>query len=129
MPICMDPMGADGAAPGGLPLSYTPPAGQIIVRTIEFVPTGACNLQCSYCATRERYKRGDGTNEIMDESTALAALRLLRPYIHSDILRLRFFGGEPLLAFKVIRRIVETLDEWGIATDKTLATNCHPAER
>ena len=59
----------------------------------------------------------------MDESTALAALRLLRPYIHSDILRLRFFGGEPLLAFKVIRRIVETLDGWGIATDKTLATN------
>ena len=117
------PHGGDGAAPGGLPLSYTPPAGQIIVRTIEFVPTGACNLQCSYCATRERYKRGDGTNEVMDESTALAALRLLRPYIHSDILRLRFFGGEPLLAFKVIRRIVETLDEWGIATDKTLATN------
>ena len=52
-----------------------------------------------------------------------AALRLLRPYIHSDTLKLKFFGGEPLLAFKVIRRIVETLDGWGIATDKTLATN------
>jgi radical SAM protein with 4Fe4S-binding SPASM domain len=117
------PHGGDAGEPSGLQLSYTPPAGQVIVRTIEFVPTGSCNLQCSYCATRDRYQRDDGTNDVMDESTALAALNLLRPYIHSDTLRLRFFGGEPLLAFQVIRRIVETLDGWGIATDKTLATN------
>lgn len=112
----------NGDAPA-LRLRYSAPASAFIPRAIEFVMTGACNLQCTYCATRERYRSAEGTYDRLDEATALRALELLRPHLPKGPLQVKFFGGEPLLCVGVIRRIIETLDSWGVDTEKIIATN------
>src|SRR6266545_4060031 len=112
----------NGDAPA-LRLRYSAPASAFIPRAIEFVMTGACNLQCTYCATRERYRSAEGTYDGLDEATALRALELLRPHLPKGPLQVKFFGGEPLLCVGVIRRIIETLDSWGVDTEKIIATN------
>ncbi|HET7874577.1 MAG TPA: radical SAM protein [Methylomirabilota bacterium] len=113
--------GSGDCAP--LRLRYNAPARALIPRAIEFVMTGACNLQCTYCATRERYRSAEGAYDRLDEATALRALELLRPHLPAGPLQVKFFGGEPLLCVGVIRRIIETLDSWGVETDKIIATN------
>ena len=105
-----------------LELAFTPVATEIIPRAIEFVMTGACNLQCTYCATRDRYLDAQGSYDRLDDTTALKALELLRP-VMPEYVQVKFFGGEPLLCMPVIRRVVETLDSWGIESDKIIATN------
>jgi len=106
-----------------LPLRYHAPASELIPRAIEFVMTGACNLQCTYCATRDRYRSVGGTYDRLDDATAVQALELLRPHLPEGPVQIKFFGGEPLLCVGVIRRIVETLDAWGVETEKIIATN------
>jgi uncharacterized protein len=106
-----------------LRLRYNAPAEALIPRAIEFVMTGACNLKCRYCATRERYRSAEGAHDRLDEATALRALELLRPYLPEGPVQVKFFGGEPLLCVGLIRRIIETLDSWGVDTDKIIATN------
>ncbi|MGJ0424680.1 radical SAM protein [Methylocystis sp.] len=104
-------------------LSFPPLATTIRPRTLEFVITGACNLACSYCATRERYKLPNGKNDILDEGTAFSFLELVHPFLTGQDVTLKFFGGEPLLGVGVIKAIVEKLKAWNIKSEKIIATN------
>ena len=70
--------------------------------------TTRCNLACSYCiygGSYGRYRKLDDAT--MSWETAKNALDfLIRNSDRSDRIRLDFFGGEPLLAFKLIERCV-----------------------
>lgn len=74
------------------------PAGR--PRELTLVLTSACNLRCSYC-----YQNEHGTHR-MGWATVDRALELLFRARRRDS-SIVFYGGEPLLAFELVRRIVE----------------------
>ncbi|MGC2775098.1 MAG: radical SAM protein [Bradyrhizobium sp.] len=104
-------------------LQFPPPALTLRLRTIEFVITGACNLDCTYCATRDRYKLPNGRNDRLMQKTAIAALGLLRPHMDKAGITLKFFGGEPLLGMNVIEKIIEQVETWRVQSKNVVATN------
>lgn len=84
----------------------------------DFPPTGLssvllnlthrCNLACRYCIMampklRQDYQRGISS---MTEATAYQAIDFIRPHSVPG-LTLTFFGGEPLLEFARMKRVVE----------------------
>jgi uncharacterized protein len=71
--------------------------------------TTQCNLACSYCIYGGGYNRhGKLSRTTMPWETARNMVDfLVRNSGESEKLRLDFFGGEPLLAFQLIRRTVE----------------------
>lgn len=96
---------------------------RIVPRTVEFVVTGACNLRCDYCATRERYLSPAGHNDLMGKETALQAVDFVASHVDGGPLLLKFFGGEPLIGIDVIRAIVAEIERRGIECEKLIATN------
>lgn len=67
-----------------------------------------CNLRCSYCYA------GDGKYQksgIMDITTAKKSVDFLIENSKRDNLGICFFGGEPLLNFKLIKEVVEYCNE------------------
>jgi uncharacterized protein len=99
------------------------PSVQIVARSVEFVVTGACNLRCDYCATRERYLTAAGYNDLMDEETALKAVEFVEGHFDRGPLLVKFFGGEPLIGIRVIRSVVQAFESRGIECEKLIATN------
>ena len=75
------------------------------IETISLNVAQTCNLRCSYCYAK------DGTfgseKKLMDEKTAFKAVDFFTPKARKGKLHIRFFGGEPLLNFKLIEKIVE----------------------
>lgn len=69
------------------------------ILTVIILPTEKCNFRCVYCY--EDYTYGEMSCDVIDKVCEL--LERLVPYY--DILNLSWFGGEPLLAMDVIRRI------------------------
>lgn len=70
----------------------------------------ACNLACSYCFANEpNYVQ---RNALMSWDTAKAAVDfLLKNSPGREEYEIIFFGGEPLLRFDVLRRVVEYCEE------------------
>jgi uncharacterized protein len=69
--------------------------------------THACNLACGYCFARkagDQRPRTEDQSGAMPLSVARKALHLLDPGAPVDV---AFFGGEPLLAWDLIREILE----------------------
>ncbi len=62
--------------------------------------TQTCNLACSYCYA------GAQSDNVMSADTARTAIDFLFDQLTGDDLSLTFFGGEPLLAFPMIRAVV-----------------------
>jgi uncharacterized protein len=86
-----------------------------------FVSTG-CNMACRYC-----YVSGGNFNkfprEIMSEEMAKISVQRLLYLLGDRIEIISFFGGEPLLAFKTIKVIVEEFIKNGLRPKFTIATN------
>lgn len=85
------------------------------IKHIGFEVTDACNLKCDYCTYGELYDNYDiRQNKEMNFNKAKVLLDFLIDKINSsknysllnDIL-ISFYGGEPLLNFKLIKNIVE----------------------
>jgi len=71
--------------------------------------TEACNMRCKYCAYSGGYpyNRRHGSR-YMDFGTAKAAIDYFLPRASSEEgVAIGFYGGEPLLNFKLIRECVE----------------------
>jgi len=86
-----------------------------------------CNLACKYCFAAQG--RFGGKPEIMSKDVARASVDfLVRSSGNRRFLDLDFFGGEPLLAFPVVKDTVEYAREEGRKHGKefrfTLTTNC-----
>ena len=76
--------------------------------------TGKCNFACRYCYAAEHERI------CMQKETALAALKMA-PRDESFILQ--FSGGEPLLNFKVLRAVVEQVEEEQLPAIMQIQTN------
>ena len=92
---------------------------------VSFLVTQICNLACSYCY---RDADGSGGGRQMTEKIACDAVDWLigqSGNLHN--LGINFFGGEPLINFDVIRKVVEYAIQRGNQLDKRfsfhLATN------
>ncbi len=73
------------------------------IRMLVLTLTGRCNFACRYCYAAE-------VDQVdMSEETALAALHLAGQSGARFILQ--FSGGEPLLRFPLIRKLVQTVEE------------------
>lgn len=72
------------------------------LRQLGLFVTESCNLACPYCFAAEMERR------FIDEALAREAIDLLLSAENSaDEVGLTFWGGEPLLAFKLLTRLVE----------------------
>ena len=94
--------GEAGAAEAGAEAPAAPRA--FPVSSLYLFLTQTCNLRCVYC-----YGEGGeyGERGVMSEATALAAVDwLLANSFEEKSVRISFFGGEPLLNFPLLQRVV-----------------------
>ncbi|MBQ2937835.1 MAG: SPASM domain-containing protein [Clostridia bacterium] len=108
-------------------LSYREPNSQRSsnLKTLCLVINNSCNLCCEYCfANKGKYDKAD---EFMAFETAKKAIDFLinSATEHSkNKITISFFGGEPLLNFKLIKKCVEYIETFEkIKCDYMLTTN------
>ena len=88
------------------------------IRHIALNVAERCNMRCSYCYAGE----GDyGSNTLMSFDTASRAIRYFSR--RGEPLHVSFFGGEPLLNFKLITEIVEWCEREKISCSYSITTN------
>ena len=90
-------------------------ARSVPVRRLVLNVTRACNLNCTYC-----FAGGHHTGPAMSFETARRALGLLDAGGPVDV---AFFGGEPLLAWQLIKRVVE--EARGVAARRKVRAKFH----
>jgi len=92
------------------------------VRSLSLIVTKNCNLKCSYC-----YEKHDlRSKEFMSFSVARdAILSYFQDDDEFDFLEIDFFGGEPFLAFPLIKETVEWVSsqKWDKEYFFTIGTN------
>jgi uncharacterized protein len=74
--------------------------------------TEQCNLRCRYCAFSGSYRNERTHNDRhMSEAVALRGVdQFLAMNAGRDRVSISFFGGEPLVAFDLVRRVVEHVE-------------------
>ena len=95
------------------------------IRSINLLIAQRCNLRCTYC-----YGGGGEYGEagMMSEETALRAVDwLLEQSGDNELVSVSFFGGEPLLALPLLKKVTAHLRETAAAAGKranfAVATN------
>jgi len=83
-------------------------------------PTSACNLNCSYCFVYKLYKV---KHDVMSKDRADEALSFLERTFPPDRGLVWFFGGEPLLAWDVVKYVAETVRARGYGWTVGATTN------
>ncbi len=87
-----------------------------------FLLTSICNFRCKYCFVETRIEKQQNT--IMTEDIAEKGLQLLMRNINLEKeLSIVFYGGEPLINFKVIKYIVNRTKELGIIAKFIIVSN------
>jgi uncharacterized protein len=89
------------------------------LKILSFELTEACNLNCSYCTYGELYNNYDTrSNRSMAFETAKTIIDYLIVFWKSELnhssrrnFTFSFYGGEPLLKIKLIKRIIEYIEE------------------
>lgn len=70
--------------------------------------TGQCNLRCKYCVYNDHYEQTRKFNEeFIDFNTAKKAIDYAYAHRSSKFFAIGFYGGEPLLNFKVMRQCID----------------------
>ncbi len=69
------------------------------VLSLTLVPTLSCNFSCDYCF--ELHKR----NKTMSQETINDMLIFIEEHIDAKKINITWYGGEPLIAFEVIKKI------------------------
>lgn len=92
------------------------------VRSLSLIVTRNCNLQCSYCYEKHNLR---GQEFIPFPVGRDSILHYLNNDDEFNFLEIDFFGGEPLLAFPLIKKIVEwvTSQEWNKPYIFSIGTN------
>ncbi len=102
------------------------------VRHLELMVTHACNLRCRYCygaaiGAGSRHLYGEDDADMPWEVARRGVELLLQGSGRAPRVSLTFFGGEPLLALDLIRRVVPfaraQAEAAGKAIDLSLSTN------
>jgi len=87
---------------------------------IVFEVTDHCNLNCPYCSLGELYEVGKRDRKNIDANAAIMMLNYifdLKIKHKQKILKISFFGGEPLMNFNFIKQIVETANQLNAEND------------
>lgn len=70
--------------------------------------TGQCNLRCKYCVYNEQYEHNREFNEeCIDFNTARKAIDYAYAHKSNKNFAIGFYGGEPLLNFKVMKECID----------------------
>jgi len=76
-----------------------------------------CNLRCAYCYA------GEKTSRRMSEETALASIDFLLKESSGNVV-VTFFGGEPLIEYALLKKIVlDSEEKYGSEVQFRLSTN------
>ncbi|NTU57857.1 MAG: radical SAM protein [Chlorobiaceae bacterium] len=67
---------------------------------LAICPTLACNFACTYC-----FEDSQGETAVMDDRTIEALLAFIRTHKDAKHLTVKWYGGEPTLAFDVIETL------------------------
>ena len=117
------------------PVAAPPPPMQTIIPLMPFPLTTAvlnvtnqCNLSCAYCYEYSEDKIVDTTNgaqpKFMSEETARQSVDLLfRESGDNAVVHVSFFGGETLMNFPVLSRVVPYAREQAAAHGKRVEFN------
>jgi uncharacterized protein len=94
---------------------------------IIFEVTDFCNLSCTYCAQGELYEKTDDKNSkninIHSAINLLKYVFYLKPPNKKHELVISFYGGEPLLNIKFIKRIVEVVNNLNSEKEMNIGYN------
>lgn len=82
----------------------------MILSSLTLIVTNDCNFSCQYCYQQHR-------QDYMDYTTAEKALNFFLPYLSKNY-HLNFYGGEPLLAYPLIKETVPFLERKNGGHDK-----------
>lgn len=81
--------------------------------SLEFTTTEACNYNCEYC-----FEHGTDRNKVLDYSKIDIIIDKIKEFIDGDwfrdnldIFKIDFWGGEPFLNPRPVRKLVETFME------------------
>ena len=98
------------------------------VTSLSLIITRMCNLCCPYCYARGLYDAS--MKEVMNEGTARAAIDLFLRASHTPDCQVMFIGGEAMLSWDLITRLVKYGEEqaallgkhivWKLSTNGTL---------
>ena len=84
-------------------IKYLSTIGNYKVLDLVIAPTTGCNFECPYCF------EGDKRNHLMTESVISDLISFIKRYKDSEELSITWYGGEPLLSFNTIKRIVSRI--------------------
>lgn len=85
--------------------------------SLSVLTTTSCNAKCSYC-----YEKGIKT-ETMNIKTAENLIQFIRQNYHNKPIKITWFGGEPLLNYKIIDYISNNLEINGIKFISNIVSN------
>lgn len=71
------------------------------MKTFMVVMSEQCNLNCSYCDMDKKTKKR------VDPDAYIAEVHKMRTQFPDEIIKLDFFGGEPLIQFPMIQKVIE----------------------
>jgi uncharacterized protein len=105
------------------------------IEAISFEVTQKCNLQCTYCIYGEMYNNleNDHNKELSIDKAEILIDFLFNEYKSENFtsinkkITIGFYGGEPLLNFKLIKKIIEYSNKKkpkNIIIEYTMTTNC-----
>ncbi|MEK5550492.1 radical SAM/SPASM domain-containing protein [Paenibacillus sp. FSL L8-0689] len=70
--------------------------------------TGKCNMRCRYCVYHDGYPHNRTfTSKRMSSETALKSIDFMKLYGDQQEVSITFYGGEPLLEFKLLKEVIE----------------------
>lgn len=94
--------------------AVTPGRTDVAVHAVTLLTTHACNFKCTYCYEFSNFAQPHSKPGKMSLETAMQTVDWLIAVSGSEKrLSLGFFGGEPLLNFPLIERIVDYANEQG----------------
>lgn len=94
------------------------------ISTMLLIVAGECNLNCGYCYADKGRFGLQRSKRVMDIDVAKAAVDLLfKEHRSSGRVLLNFYGGEPLLHWKVIKASIEHAER--IADKRNISLRCN----
>ncbi len=106
------------------------PPADFPLQTLVMNVTNQCNLSCQYCYEfgEDKVATPEGKAKFMDWDTAQESVKyLIRESGHRKNIHITFFGGETLMNFPLLKRVIvyarEQCAEQGKTIDFSLTTN------
>jgi len=87
------------------------------ILNLTIAPTSSCNFDCTYCYEDDR------PNVFMNKNTELKLIEFIEKHKNVKKIYITWFGGEPLLNFKFIKRFVNIINEKGYILTNSFITN------